>query len=172
MCLNHSVIRVLSRSLPHLTLTTSTSSLSHTSPILQLHTQACCLTIHVYTATIHSGVAVPRISNLPQVMLGTFLAIVDSSTGCMRTIASETKGATGTISEQLRTLRMTRKNITKREIRQALKSGCGWLGFLDFVLRSGGITPLRAARRTRLQKPTCPRLWHRPIVDCRRKETP
>ena len=32
------------------------------------HTQACCPTIHIHTATIHSGVAVLRISNLPQVM--------------------------------------------------------------------------------------------------------
>ena len=65
--------RVMSRSLPHLTLATSTSSLSlshlplRSCSRLLLHTQACCLTIHTYTATVQGGVAVPRISNLPQV---------------------------------------------------------------------------------------------------------
>ena len=45
------------------------SSLSPTSPILHsssLHTQPCCLTTHIYTATIHGGFAVLRISNRPR----------------------------------------------------------------------------------------------------------
>ena len=39
---------------------------SYNNPLL--HTQDCCLTIHNNTATIHGGVAVPRIPNLPQVV--------------------------------------------------------------------------------------------------------
>ena len=61
----------MSHSLPHLTLTTSTSSLSPTSPILQsfssTHPKPVVPKIHIYTATIHGGVEVPRISNLPQI---------------------------------------------------------------------------------------------------------
>ena len=64
---------VMSRSLPRLTLTTSTSSLSPTSPILQsfssthpsLLSHDPYIFLHFYIASIHGGVAVPRISNLP-----------------------------------------------------------------------------------------------------------
>ena len=41
-------------------------SQSYNHPLL--HTQDCCPTIHMYTATIHGGVAVLWISNLPKVM--------------------------------------------------------------------------------------------------------
>ena len=51
-------------------------SYSHTL----LQTQACCLTIHIYLATIHGGVAVPQISNLPQVLSPNG----SSSTGILR----------------------------------------------------------------------------------------
>ena len=67
---------VMSRSLPRLTLTTSTSSLSPTYPILQsfssthpsLLSHDPYIFLHFYIASIHGGVAVPRISNLPQVL--------------------------------------------------------------------------------------------------------
>ena len=65
--------RVMSRSLPHLTLTTSTSSLSRTSPILQSSSSTRpSLLSHdpcIHTATIHGGVAVPRSPNLPHAIL-------------------------------------------------------------------------------------------------------
>ena len=62
--------RVMSRSLPHLTLTTSTSSLSPTSSnltVILFYTPKHVVSRSIQnTATIHGGVAVPRISNLPQ----------------------------------------------------------------------------------------------------------
>ena len=61
---------VVSRSLPHLTLTTSTSSLSHL-PHLPFsrslpHTQVLWCTIHIYPAMIHGGVADLLKSHLPR----------------------------------------------------------------------------------------------------------
>ena len=63
--------RVMCRSLPHLTLTASTSSLSPTSPIFQLFfpSQSVLWYLIHYPATIHSGVADPQKSHLPQVLL-------------------------------------------------------------------------------------------------------